>query len=159
MTPFGRAVEFVLSYEGGLSDDPQDSGGLTHFGISQKTYPHLDIRNLTREGAIEIYRDDYWQKCKCDQLPAHLALIAFDSAVNQGPPTAIRLLQRSLGVRDDGIIGPQTIAAAEAVSAAVIIPEFIARRGYQYALHPQSARYGLGWFRRLAACHQLALEV
>jgi len=157
-TTFNRAVEFVLRFEGDLSDDPKDSGGLTKFGISKKAYPDLDIRNLSRKDAIEIYRRDYWNKCKCNELPAPLALILFDSAVNQGPASAIRLLQKSLEVRADGVMGPETIAAAFRASLRIVVPEFIARRAYQYSLHPDVTRFGLGWMRRLAACYQVSQE-
>jgi len=154
---FQSAVDFVLSFEGVLSDDPLDSGGLTKFGISQKAYPALDIRSLTREQAVEIYRTDYWNRCKCNELPPALALIVFDAAVNQGPKASILMLQKALSVRPDGDIGPVTIAAAHRVDARHAAAELIARRGYQYALLPDVNRFGLGWFRRLSACHQLAL--
>lgn len=158
MNVFDRAVEFILRYEGDVSNDPRDSGGLTKFGISQKAYPALDILGLTREGAIEIYRQKYWDLCKCSQLPAPLGLILFDSAVNQGPTAAVRLFQKSLGVSADGMIGPETIAASFRVNLRATTSEFIARRAYQYALHPEVGRFGLGWFRRLSECHQVSLE-
>ncbi len=158
MIPFDRAVEFVLRFEGDISDDPKDSGGLTKFGISQKAHPELDIRSLTLAEAKEIYRKDYWNACKCNELPAPLAIILFDSAVNQGTKIAIRSLQKALDVNVDGIVGPQTIAAAHRVSLGPVVTEFIARRAYQYALHPSVPMFGLGWYRRLAACHQLSQE-
>lgn len=158
MIPFDRAVEFILRFEGDISDDPKDSGGLTKFGISQKAYPDLDIRSLTREDAIGLYRRDYWDRCNCSQMPAPLAFILFDSAVNQGPTAAIRLLQKSLEVRADGVVGAETIAASFRLPLRNAVAEFIARRAYQYALHPDVTRFGLGWFRRLSECHQIALE-
>ena len=158
MTSFDIAVDFVLLFEGGLSDDPSDSGGVTRFGISQKAYPDLDIRNMTMPQAKEIYRADYWNRCKCNELPVQLALILFDAAVNQGPAAAIRMLQKSLDVRADGVIGAETIAAAHRADVRKVASEFIARRAYQYAIHPQVARFGLGWYRRLAACHRLTQD-
>ena len=155
---FDRAVEFVLRFEGDLSDDPHDPGRITKFGISQKAYPDVDIRALTRREAIELYRRDYWMKCKCDHLPAPLAMILFDSAVNQGPRPAVRMLQQALSVRVDGVVGAETIAAGHRASLRLVAVEFIARRGFQYALHPQVSRFGLGWYRRLAACHQVSQE-
>ncbi len=156
MITFDRALEFVLRYEGGICDDPRDSGGLTKFGISQKAYPALDIRALTLPEAKDIYRTDYWNACKCNELPAPLAIILFDSAVNQGTKIAIRSLQKALDVHVDGIVGPVTIAAAHRVSLGPVVSEFIARRAYQYALHPAVSMFGLGWYRRLAACYQLS---
>lgn len=158
MSPFDRAIQFILTEEGGFVDDPRDSGGKTRFGISQASYPDIDIKNLTEKDATDIYRRDYWNRCHCNELPSPLAIILFDSAVNQGPAAAIRLFQKSLGVRVDGQIGPLTIAAAHQCKLHEVVPEFIARRAFQYALHKQLNVYGLGWFRRLSRCHQTAME-
>lgn len=94
---FDKAIDFVLRWEGGLADHEADPGGLTNFGISQRSYPDLDIRNLTREQAIEIYRRDYWQASGADKLPWPLALIHLDSAVNAGVGKAQQWLQKSDG--------------------------------------------------------------
>ena len=158
MTSFEKAVDFVLSFEGGYSNDPRDSGGETNFGISKRSYPNEDIKAMTRERAIEIYRKDYWEVAGCDKLPGPIAFVLFDGAVNQGPPKAIRLLQAALGVQQDGVIGPQTIQSAGNAGAKTVLPAFVGKRAFQYAIHPQFVTYGYGWLRRLAACHQAALE-
>jgi lysozyme family protein len=158
VSTFDQAVNFVLKYEGGYVDNPDDPGGETNYGISKKAYPDLDIKNLTRDEAIAIYRRDYWDKCRCDELPASLAIITFDSAVNQGPSRAVKLLQKSLSVTADGVMGSQTIAAANKVEPSDCVPEFIAQRAFAYGTNENVNTFGLGWFRRLAACHQLALE-
>lgn len=108
------AFSFILKMEGGESaeNDPNDPGGLTKFGISQKAYPSLDIANLTRAQAEEIYRRDYWTTCACDDLPRSFAIAVFDCAVNQGVTRAKRLLQMALDVTVDGVIGGKTLAAA-----------------------------------------------
>lgn len=155
---FDRAVEFVLGHEGEYSNDVADPGGETKFGISKRSYPSIDIKALTRKDAIGIYRKDYWNLCKCDQIPWPIAVILFDSAVNQGPVAAIRLLQKSLDVEADGVIGPNTIAAAFRASLRGTVTEFTARRAFHYATIPQVHRFGLGWFRRLAECQQIAME-
>ncbi len=159
MTPFETAVEFVLKYEGGLVDSPLDPGGLTNFGISQRSYPLLNIRQLTIEQAKDIYRRDFWERCNCNSLPPALGLLLFDSAVNQGPTAAIRTLQRALGVLADGALGPVTIAAAMSKPLAESVAEFIARRALRYAMLPMIGTDGLGWFRRLAAAHQMAMSL
>jgi lysozyme family protein len=158
MNAFDRAVKFVLDHEGGVADDPLDSGGLTKWGISQASYPTLDIRSLTREDARQIYYNDYWLKCKCSELPAPLSLLLFDGAVNQGPSAAVRMLQRALGVRPDGVIGPETIAAGHRANPRDAVQELAARRAQQYALHPEVEHFGLGWYRRLLVCLQVANE-
>lgn len=158
MTPFDKAIEFVLAYEGEISDDPHDSGGLTKWGISERQHPEVRSKEFTRDRAVEIYKAAYWNRCKCGQLPSPIAFALMDCAVNQGPPTAIRLLQKSLSVRADGVIGPQTLQAIQKAKHSVLVAEFCARRAYQYSLHPDITRFGLGWFRRLAACQSAALE-
>ena len=115
MTTWEHAIKLVLDYEGRVfEDDPKDLGGETKYGISKKAYPLLDIRSLTEEEAKAIYRRDYWDPLMADELPAKLAVVAFDCAVNQGTGRAIRLLQSLLGVEADGKIGPKTIEAAKA---------------------------------------------
>ena len=106
MENFDRCIRaVVLSEEGGLSDHPQDPGGLTKYGISRRAYPDLDIRRLTMDDAIELYRRDYWNPVHGTDLPPPLALLLFDAAVNQGAGTAVRLLQKAVGVTEDGNFG------------------------------------------------------
>lgn len=145
MTAFDRALQLVLRHEGGLVDNPKDPGGLTNFGISQRAYPKLDIRNLTQADAAEIYRRDYWEKIHGDELPAPLAIALFDTAVNVGWPRAILMLQESLGVTVDGNIGPQTLAACARPEALVW---FSAARVRFYVANRNYSVFGLGWIRR-----------
>lgn len=89
---FERGLELSLSYEGGYVWDNRDPGGETHFGISKRAYPHLDIKNLTLEEAKEIYRRDYWAVIGADKLPPALAIVALDCAINHGPARALQWL-------------------------------------------------------------------
>lgn len=148
MSDFDRAFEIILNEEGGLSTDPRDPGGVTKYGIAQKFYPALDIPNLTKEDAKAIYFTDYWMPVRANELPWPLCLYVFDCAVNQGVPTAIRLLQESLGVRIDGRFGPITLQAARAVSARGMA-RFMAIRARRYAVTTNFNIYGTGWFTRL----------
>lgn len=156
MTTFEIAFQFVIGAEGGLAHDPQDAGGLTRFGISQKAYPNLDIRNLTLAQAKQIYKSDYWDRCHGDELPPMLAIAMFDCAVNQGPATAINILQDALNVVQDGKMGPKTIAAAHAAGPDVLI-DFLASRGVNYANQPTINHFGHGWMRRLFVLQRLLL--
>jgi lysozyme family protein len=97
---FDKAVGFVLSHEGGYSNDPKDPGGETNHGISKRAYPKLDIKNLTREDAIEIYRREYWDKINGDELPSGLDLICFDTAVNAGVSRALSFKELSIDAND-----------------------------------------------------------
>lgn len=156
---FRLAVEAVLSHEGGLSDDPLDPGGLTRWGISQRAYPELDIRQLTREQAIDLYREDCWERLRCGDLPPAVAVALFDTAVNQGAGSAVRMLQQSLGVTTDGLIGPRTIAAAYGVPAGDLLVDFLARRAVRYAETPTFPHFGRGWMRRLFSVHTVCLSL
>lgn len=156
---FTTWINFVLTQEGGLTDDANDPGGLTSYGIDQRSHPDVDIRNLTRDGAIAIYQADYWLKSRADKLPPALAMIYADAAVNQGLGAAAVLLQQSLGVKADGNIGPVTLAAANTADVRTLVTEFAARRALRYAGTANLASFGLGWMRRLAAAHALALSL
>jgi len=111
---FSRAVNYVIDRLEGGGTLVQDAGGLTRWGISKKANPDVDIANLTRDGAIDIYRRKYWNAVKGDLLPAALALLVFDAAVNMGPGYVARMLQRLLGIAEDGVIGAKTLLAARA---------------------------------------------
>jgi len=117
---FERAIPIILKAEGGYVNNPNDPGGETNFGISKRSYPDVDIKNLTVDQASAIYRSDYWIAARCEDLPWPLSLVHFDCAVNQGVARAARLLQHSVGVTEDGVIGPQTIAAAAAQPQAAV---------------------------------------
>ena len=112
MTRLDVCLDWIFRAEGGLSDDPSDRGGLTRYGISQRAYPNLDIQNLTKAEARAIYERDYWQPCHCEALPEPLDQVMLDCAVLMGRHAATELLQRSLKVKVDGIIGVKTLAAA-----------------------------------------------
>lgn len=129
-----RAIEFVLKMEGGADAEnvTGDPGGLTKFGISQKAYPKLDIANLTLDDAKKIYRRDYWEACNCDSLPTAFAIATFDSAVNQGPEVAARILQVALGVDADGVVGDKTITAAHKATEPWRIRRLLAERMATY---------------------------
>lgn len=153
---FQIAVAFVLEKEGGLVNDPKDPGGTTKYGISLRflkgVVPYatpVTVQDLSRETAIELYREHFWEICECPALPAGLDLAVFDCAVNQGPRTARRLLQRALGVEDDGYIGPVTLGAVLDADAGEVLLDFLVRRAKRYAETANFERYGRGWLRRL----------
>ena len=157
MARFDVCVEFVLEKEGGYVHDLNDPGGETKFGISKRSYPNLNIKNLTRSGAIDLYRFDYWQEARCGYMPKGVDLLVFDTAVNRGPARAIRRLQTALRVKPDGIVGPQTLHALQIKNTFDLIDEFTSRRMVAYARLKNFSRYGLGWTRRIISAHRRAL--
>ena len=144
---FTDSVNNTLGYEGGLTNDPNDPGGTTNFGISQKSYPNLNIPNLTREMAIGIYYSDYWTPIFGDLMPECLAMNVFDCAVNCGLKPAILMMQEVIGVVTDGVIGPKT-KAAMAKATPDMAKAYEAKREYYYEHLVQFPIYGQTWLAR-----------
>lgn len=139
------AVQMVLRHEGGYVNDSKDPGGETKFGISKRAYPSVDIAALTEDTAKAIYKRDYWDKVKGDQLPDSVATVLFDMAVNMGVDRAIKLLQRALRVKEDGALGPVTIQAAKASGVAA---KLTTERVLAYTKIANFDTYGRGWVNR-----------
>ena len=109
---FEDCVEIILEHEGGYVNHPNVPGGETNFGISKRSYPQEDIKNLTKDKAIAIYYRYYWTPMNLELLSdPNLILHLFDFGVNSGTGTAIKILQRLVGATPDGGIGQLTIKA------------------------------------------------
>lgn len=148
MNRFDLQMGRILAHEGGYSNDPKDPGGETNWGISKRSYPTVNIAKLTKEEAIAIYKRDFYDVIKGEKIASGVAYQLLDFAVNSGTGTAIRYYQRVLGVADDGIWGPVSQAAADAMSASDQIMLLIAeRQDFQTRLKNWSA-HGKGWARR-----------
>jgi lysozyme family protein len=164
MSAFDSIIEMILEHEGGYVDHPTDPGGETIYGISKRAYPDLDIKNLTVAEAKEIYRNDYWDKIKGDDLPAGVACVTIDYAVNSGVSRASKALQGACGITNgDGIIGPHTLSAT-----------WVAVRNYseKYVVHAVTEQrqefiralsiydtFGRGWERRIEETRAKAMEL
>lgn len=159
MSHFNRCIDFVLLEEGGLSHHPKDPGGLTQFGISQRSYPALDIRRLTLDHAKAIYRRDFWERINGDALPVGLNLIVLDMAVNAGVRRAVELLQQILEVKQDGIIGPVTLAAIKQHPMRGLIEAYSRLRLAHYQSLKSWPTFGHGWEGRVQRSRQMALAL
>lgn len=147
---YNTAFDRLIGHEGGYVNNPVDPGGETKWGISKRTYPHLDIASLTREDARTIYRRDFWEEIHGDEMYDGVAFQAFDFAVNSSIPTAIRYLQRAVGVADDGRWGPISRSAIAAMSESDVILRLLAERlDYMTKLSTWES-FGRGWARRIA---------
>lgn len=147
---FDKFIERVLAHEGGYINHPADPGGETNWGITKRTYPHLNIRTLTRDHAKAIYRRDFWDRVKGDMLPPVVAFHALDAAVNHGIGNSVRWLQRAAKAADDGIIGPHTLNAIACTDPNDIVLLFNAERLEFYAKLSTFNAFGRGWVRRVA---------
>jgi len=155
---FERAIEVVLAHEGDtFTDNPNDRGGPTKYGISQRWNPDVDVRELTRERAIEIYWERYWRGRGYERLPEAVAIKVFDLAVNLGDRTAGRCLQRALracgtAVKVDGRIGPETSGAVRWTDEAVLLAALRSEAAGEYRLRvardSDQAAFERGWLNR-----------
>lgn len=148
---FERAFDMVIGHEGGLTDNPADPGGLTKYGISQRSYPGEDIRSLTLARAQEIYRRDYWNPIRGDNLPEALALCLFDMAVNSGVSRAVRTLQKAIDVPVDGLLGPGTLGKALGMHPTILVSNMQAERLLYLMSLPTFKDFGRGWTRRVVS--------
>lgn len=163
---FARCLPEILRHEGGWADHPKDPGGATMKGITIGTYRQwkgrevtkAELRAISDAEVAAIYRRNYWDKVRGDDLPAGLDLVAFDAAVNSGPSRGARWLQTALGVAADGKIGPKTIAAARAADAATAINRALdIRLSFLKGLKTWPT-FGKGWSSRIAGVRKVALS-
>lgn len=147
---YDTAFDRLIGNEGGYVNDPNDPGGETNWGLSKRSYPHLDIKALTRDEAKIIYRVDFWERIHADNMYSSVAFQAFDFAVNSGIETAARKLQLAVGVADDGHWGPVTQAAIANMSETSIIMRFAAERIDFYRKLTTWPSFGRGWAGRVA---------
>jgi lysozyme family protein len=147
---YDEAFKIVIGHEGGYVNDLKDPGGETKYGISKRAYPTEDIKSLTLDRAKAIYKRDYWDKIRADELPKQVRFSMFDAAVNSGVVQSIKWLQRAVGTKDDGIIGPQTLAQLRAREPNRVAALFNGQRLKFMTTLPTFDRFGKGWARRIA---------
>jgi lysozyme family protein len=152
----------VLKAEGGFVNDPSDRGGATNMGITmstlaswrRKTVTVEEVKALTEDEARDIYRAQYFVEPGYASLPEALWPMVVDAAVNHGPSSATRMLQRALGVNDDGVMGPMTLAMVKTYDVKILAARFVAQRARKYGKiisgDPSQAKFAAGWMNRLA---------
>lgn len=134
---FDDLINPLLDREGGFVSHKSDRGAATNLGITQRTYTmwrndhggtYKDVRDITKSEAKAIYRANYWDAARCDELPEAVREIHFDAAVNHGPARANKLLQAAAGVDTDGVIGEQTMAAVHGMDGRLLKARYVAAR-------------------------------
>lgn len=147
---FDKAFERLIGHEGGYVNDPRDPGGETKFGISRRQYPGEDIAGMTLERAKVIYLRDYWGPAACDAVPEALKFDVFDTAVNSGVVATIRMLQRAVGERADGVVGSRTLLAVQTMDPERLLARFNGYRLDYLNDQPTWPAFGKGWTQRIA---------
>lgn len=152
---YAKCLAQVLIYEGGYVDHPKDPGGPTNKGITQAVYdawrknnqqPTQSVRYINDTEVGAIYRQEYWDKIRGDDLPSGIDFAVFDYAVNSGVSRAAKTLQSVVGVPQDGQIGPQTIQATKDYVAMTVTNK---RLAFMQSLSIWST-FGKGWAARIA---------
>lgn len=168
MARFDKCLSFILEREGGYVNDPTDRGGATNKGITQKAYDSYrtsigiytrPVIDITSDEVYAIYKLNYWNQAKCPVLNEPLDLMTFDSAVQHGPKRAVRMLQKALGVGDDGLFGPVSFQALQEEYSAGRVKELVdevlavRREFYKNIIDndPTQKRFEKGWENRLKA--------
>ena len=159
---FNKAFERVIRHEGEYQNGHADRGNWTggkvgigelrgtKYGISAMSYPTVDIKNLTLGQAKGIYWSDWWLPLNMKILTPAMRYQMFDAAINSGRVTATKLLQNSLLVSSDGVIGPKTKAAMAKADGNDILLRFLAERLYFMTNIGTWSTYGKGWARRIS---------
>lgn len=162
MSDFNEAFQEVIGLEGGYVFDPSDKGLETKWGIAKRWNPGVDIKNLTLEGAKQIYWKQYWN-------PLQLALVQddavateiFEQAVNMGRKQAALHAQLALQLVDgpvvvDGYMGPATAAAINGLGQRLKLPYLKTLNGLQFKKYmeivdadPSQKRFFVGWLKRI----------
>lgn len=165
---FSRSLPLILAHEGGYVNHPADPGGATMKGVTQATYDGWrskqglaaqSVRNITADEIGAIYRRDYWDAVKGEDLPAGVSYAVFDFAVNSGVKRASRFLQKVVGTAQDGVIGPATIAAVKAIPPAKLIDQFCDDRMAFLRSLGTFSTFGRGWTRRVDDVRTRAKEM
>lgn len=165
---FKAALKLVLKSEGGNDDDPDDPGGRTSRGITQDDWdrytkrhgmPKSDVWEAPQAHIEKLYCEDYWDLMSGDKVPSPMGYLMFDSGVLSGVGYARKLAQKVVGVKQDGVFGPITIAALNAVDKPQFINRYCDLR-LDYLLSRKMAwKYGDGWKARQDRVRKEALAM
>lgn len=164
---FERALSLVLKHEGGWADHPKDPGGATMKGITIAVYranikpngTKDDLRKITDAQVASIYKKQYWDKVRGDDLPSGVDYAVFDYAVNSGVSRASKHLQSVVRTKQDGKIGPATLAATRAIMSPTVINDLCDKRMVFLRGLKTFATFGKGWTSRVSGVRAEALKM
>lgn len=164
---FDQCFELMIKHEGGYVNHPKDPGGRTNLGVTQrvweaytgKTSSEADMRGLTKEKVKPLYRKNYWDKVRADDLPEGVDYAIFDYAVNSGPGRAAKALQRVLGIKEDGSIGVQTLAKVSDANPRELVQDVCEQRLKFLQSLATWNTFGRGWSRRVEEVEDAAFKM
>jgi len=168
---FDACLEFTLAEEGGYSDHPTDPRLASNFGITLARLrrflrdPGLDLDDVRHMPCVTVralYLSDFWNRMRCDALPAGIDLMVFDHAVNAGPDRAGRALQLACGHKRadiDGAVGPDTLGRVALSDTLTLLDAVAAMQRTSYRQMATFGLFGEGWMARLDRRRTTALEL
>ena len=160
---FDECLKMLLHHEGGYVNHPKDPGGETNLGVTKRVYEKWggtkDMKDLTVEDVAPIYKKEYWDRCKCDDLESGVDWAVFDWAVNSGTGRAAKAIQKICGAAQDGAIGPKTLALIGKQDTQYVVEEFGKIRQDFYESLKTFDTFGKGWTRRNKETTEKALEM
>ena len=160
---FDECLKMLLHHEGGYVNHPKDPGGETNLGVTKRVYEKWggtkDMKDLTVEDVAPIYKKEYWDKCRCDELESGVDWAVFDWAVNSGTGRAAKAIQKICGATQDGAIGPKTLALIGTQNTQYVVEEFGKIRQQFYESLKTFDTFGKGWTRRNKETTEKALEM
>lgn len=153
MSAFSISIDVVLAHEGGYVNDPDDRGGETKFGISKRSFPHVDIANLTKQDAIDLYYLHFWEPIWGSHIASQKVATCFlDFAVNVGVTRAVKIMQGLVGTTVDGKVGPKTIGAINEAEPEILAGRFTIERIRFYSKiagqRKSNLKFLRGWINR-----------
>ena len=162
-----KAFQAVLKHEGGFVNHPRDPGGMTNLGVTKKVWEDFvgrevderEMRALTPDVVKPLYKKNYWDKIKGDQLPSGVDYAAYDLAVNSGTGRAAKYLQQIAGVHADGVIGPKSMEAILACDPVETVDAICDMRLDFLQRLPTWNTFGKGWGRRVEEVKSIGLQM
>ena len=164
---FDTCMTMLLAHEGGYVNHPSDPGGMTNLGVTKRTYDEYHgtdideegMRQLTKADVEPIYRRNYWDRCRCQDLASGLDWAVFDFAVNAGTGRAARTLQKAVEAEQDGSIGPLTLMLVNKQQSENVINRIAVYREEFYRSLSNFDVFGRGWLRRNDETRKKALAL
>lgn len=151
---FDECFTALLAHEGDFADLENDPGGKTRYGVTEAVARAAgyagDMRELPLDLAKSIYRSQFWNSVRGDELPDGIRYLVFDGAAASGVKQSILWLQRALGVNSDGVLGPVTLAAAQAANPDRLRTRLLAQRLRFMTGLSNWPSFSRGWSRRIA---------
>lgn len=156
-----QVISHFKKWEGGYANDPDDTGGCTMIGVTIATFRKYfgkektceDLKNITDEEWLEIFKKGYWNPWKADQIENQsIAQLCVDMGWGSGVKTAIKKVQSCLGLKADGIVGPKTLAALNAKDTVTTFRRLWSMRYSWFrdiAKKGNNQKFLNGWLRRL----------